>query len=130
MKFCLLRDFGADAFRGRGVFNRVIMKKLLILLPLLFGGLAAISSSGCTPLENWDKSPDENLLTYYHKGLEAYLADDYDTAMQNFSKASRYVSKAKDRYAVAQLYGEDPEVIQKLYNDGYTLEELEEMIYT
>lgn len=83
----------------------LIMKKLLILLPLLFGGLAAISSSGCTPLENWGKSPDENLLTYYHKGLEAYLADDYDTAMQNFSKASRYVSKAKDRYAVAQLYG-------------------------
>ena len=27
------------------------------------------------------------------------------------------------------MYGEDPEVIQELYNDGYTLEELEEMIY-
>lgn len=75
------------------------------------GGLAAISSSGCTPLENWGKSPDENLLTYYQKGLEAYLADDYDTAMQNFSKASRYVSRAKDRYAVAQLYGK----MAKLY---------------
>ena len=28
------------------------------------------------------------------------------------------------------MHGEDPEVIQELYNDGYTLEELEEMIYT
>lgn len=116
MKFCLLRDFGADAFRGRGVFNRVIMKKLLLLLPLLFGGLAAISSSGCTPLENWGKSPDENLLTYYQKGLEAYLADDYDTAMQNFSKALRYVSKAKDRYAVAQLYGKMAKLYTLLYD--------------
>lgn len=116
MKFCLLRDFGADAFRGRGVFNRVIMKKLLLLLPLLFGGLAAISSSGCTPLENWGKSPDENLLTYYQKGLEAYLADDYDTAMQNFSKASRYVSKAKDRYAAAQLYGKMAKLYTLLYD--------------
>ena len=92
----------------------LIMKKLLLLL--LFGGLAAISSSGCTPLENWGKSPDENLLTYYHKGLEAYLADDYDTAMQNFSKASRYVSKAKDRYAVAQLYGKMAKLYTLLYD--------------
>lgn len=36
----------------------------------------------------------------------------------------------EDIKTVAAMYGEDPEVIQKLYNDGYTLEELEEMIYT
>ena len=36
----------------------------------------------------------------------------------------------EDIKTVAAMYGEDPEVIQELYNDGYTLEELEEMIYT
>lgn len=36
----------------------------------------------------------------------------------------------EDIKTVAAMHGEDPEVIQDLYDGGFTLEELEDMIYT
>ena len=36
----------------------------------------------------------------------------------------------EDIKTVAAMHGEDPEVIQELYDGGFTLEELEDMIYT
>ena len=59
---------------------------------------------------------------WYDYGCDCYV----DTGYNDYY-AEEYLEDIK---TVAAMYGEDPEVIQELYNDGYTLEELEEMIYT
>ena len=59
---------------------------------------------------------------WYDYGCDCYIDTGYDDYY-----AEEYLEDIK---TVAAMYGEDPEVIQELYNDGYTLEELEEMIYT
>ena len=59
---------------------------------------------------------------WYDYGCDCYIDTEYDDYY-----AEEYLEDIK---TVAAMYGEDPEVIQELYNDGYTLEELEEMIYT
>ena len=59
---------------------------------------------------------------WYDYGCDCYVDTGYDDYY-----AEEYLEDIK---TVAAMYGEDPEVIQELYNDGYTLEELEEMIYT
>ena len=59
---------------------------------------------------------------WYDYGCDCYIDTGYDDYY-----AEEYLEDIK---TVAAMHGEDPEVIQELYNDGYTLEELEEMIYT
>ena len=50
---------------------------------------------------------------------QRYIFDDY-------GYESDYLDDIK---TVASMYGEDPEFIQEMYEQGFTLEELEEMIY-
>ena len=59
---------------------------------------------------------------WYDYGCDCYIDTGYDDYYEE-----EYLEDIK---TVAAMHGEDPEVIQELYNDGYTLEELEEMIYT
>ena len=54
---------------------------------------------------------------WYDYGCDCYIDTGYDDYYEE-----EYLEDIK---TVAAMHGEDPEVIQELYNDGYTLEELE-----
>ena len=76
--------------------------------------IACNRSSAASPQRDVYKRQDYGCGCYIDTGDDDYYAEEY----------------LEDIKTVAAMYGEDPEVIQELYNDGYTLEELEEMIYT
>ena len=51
---------------------------------------------------------------------------DYDYMRDDVRYGGSYLEDIK---SVAAMYGEDPEVIQELYEQGFSLMELEELIY-
>lgn len=59
----------------------------------------------------------DKLLAYYYEGIIYMNAGDYDSAMESFVKAERYVGKCRDKGAAGRLYSAKMAVYQFVYDD-------------
>ena len=81
------------------------------------GDILKIKNNGKTEKSHFDYTESYGRHWYDYSG---YLLDDY----------AEDIAYLEDIKTVAAMYGEDPEVIQELYDGGFTLGEVEELIYT
>lgn len=61
-------------------------------------------------------SPDDRLRTYYYRGLVSFYSDEYDEAMEWFSKASRYAPETRNKSSVGLLYDKMTRIYHSLFD--------------
>ncbi len=66
-------------------------------------------------------SPDDRLKTYYYRGLVSFYSDDFDTAMEYFSKASQYALKAQDKSVAGLIYEKMSIIYSALFDSESSL---------
>ncbi len=61
-------------------------------------------------------SPDDRMRAYYYRGLVSFYSDDFEEAMEYFSKASLYAPEALNKSAVGLLYDKMARIYNSLFD--------------
>ncbi len=61
-------------------------------------------------------SPDDRMRTYYYRGMVSFYSDDFDEAMEYFSKASKYAPEARNKSAAGLLYDKMARIYHSLFD--------------